>query len=122
MAEDVAGSVEPSWQVAHRELLGLARTRAGLDVEEGRWLVIARRSNTNARLGMGSFIEYVERVFGYSPRLTMEKLRVAEALEGLPATAKALESGEVSWSAVRELTRVATAETERKCLEAIRSR
>lgn len=58
MAESVAGSVEPLWQVAHRELLGLAHARAGLDVEEARWLVIARRSNTHVRLGMGSFVEY----------------------------------------------------------------
>jgi hypothetical protein len=61
-------------------------------------------------------------LFGYGPKLTQEKLRVAEALEGLPVMARALESGAVSFSAARELTRVATAETEREWLEAARGR
>jgi hypothetical protein len=66
-------------------------------------------------LGFGSFGEYIERLFGYQPRSTQEKLRVAEALEGLPALERALRDGELNWSAVRELTRVAVRETEREC-------
>jgi hypothetical protein len=60
---------------------------------------------------------YVERLFGYAPRSTQEKLRVAEALEGLPAMARALESGSLNWSAVRELPRVTVPETEQAWLE-----
>jgi hypothetical protein len=41
-----------------------------------------------------------------------DKLRVAEALEGLPVLAGALRSGQACWSVLRELTRVATSETE----------
>jgi len=41
---------------------------------------------------------------------------VAEALAGLPALERALSSGEISWSAVRELTRVAAPETEHEWL------
>jgi hypothetical protein len=44
-------------------------------------------------------------------------LRVAEALEGLPALARALEAGELSWSALRELTRVASGDTEQQWLQ-----
>jgi hypothetical protein len=40
-----------------------------------------------------------------------------EALEHLPAMARALEQGAISWSALRELTRVAAPETERMWLE-----
>jgi HNH endonuclease len=69
-------------------------------------------------LGHGSFAEYVERLLGYSPRATRDKLRVAEALEHLPELAQALEQGELSWCALRELTRVATADTEAAWLEA----
>jgi hypothetical protein len=100
----------------------LARKRAGLDFEEGRWLLRAFRGKAHARLGYGSFAEYVERLFGYSPRQTQEELRVAEALEDLPKTALELEAGKISFSAVRELTRVATPETEGEWLEAARTK
>ena len=47
---------------------------------------------------------------------------MAEALEELPALAEALRSGQTCWSALRELTRVATPATEREWLEATRGR
>ena len=106
----MAGNID--WQTAHAALSRLARQRAAADAEEGRWLLAAQRLRAHVHLGMGSFVEYVERMFGYRPRTTHEKLRVAEALEHLPLLANALESGELSWSAVRELTRVAVPETE----------
>jgi len=106
------------WIVAHRALSRLAKERAAADAEEGRWLLEALRSAAHVHLGFGSFSEYVERCFGYKPRSTQEKLRVAEALEELPALASALAEGTLHWSAVRELTRVAAPETEREWLEA----
>src|SRR5689334_11467046 len=110
------------WRRAHEELIRLAATRAGLDFEEGRWLLRAERAGAHLRLGYGSFREYAERLFGYSARLVQEKLRVAEALEGLPMLARELEQGKVSFSVVRELSRVATAATERAWLEAARGK
>ncbi len=104
-------------QRAHAELVRLARSRAGLEFEEGQWLLVAERAGVHLRFGHGSFAEYVERLFGHSPRFTKEKLRVAAALERLPELAQALRTGATSWSAVRELTRVATPETERRWLE-----
>ncbi len=110
------------WQHAHQQLSSLALARAGLDVDEGRWLIQALRCGVHLRLGHGSFAEYVERLFGYSPRLTQDKLRVAEALQSLPAMAHALSAGETSWSALRELTRVAMPDTERDWLNAAHGR
>src|SRR5258705_685269 len=98
--------VESEWIRAHEELSRLAKARASLDAEEGRWLLSALRSGTHLHLGFASFAEYVEHLLGYRPRSTEEKLRVAEALETLPETENALRDGAVSWSAVRELTRV----------------
>ena len=73
-----------SWQKAHEALVRLAAEQAGLDFEKGRWLLLAHRSGTHLHLGYASFNEYTERLFGYGPRLSQEKLRVAEALEELP--------------------------------------
>ena len=101
---------------AHEALSRLARERARADAEEGRWLLAALRSAAHVHLGFGSFGEYVERLFGYKPRSTQEKLRVAEALEALPVIARALEQGALNWSAARELSRVAVAETEQEWL------
>ena len=110
------------WRRAHEELVRLAKKRAGLEFEEGRWLLRALRSGTHVELGYGSFYEYTERLFGYGPRLTQEKIRVAEALAWLPEAAEALKTGSISFSAVRELTRVAVPSTEREWLEAARGR
>ena len=108
---------ECEWVRAHQALSRLARERAAADAEEGRWLLAARRSAAHVHLGFGSFGEYIERLFGYTRRTVQEKLRVAEALEGLPKLAGALERGSLGWSAARELTRVAVADTEQVWLE-----
>jgi hypothetical protein len=106
------------WMVAHEALSRLAKGRAQAEFEEGRWLLAAHEAETHRHLGYGGFNEYIERLFGYSLRTTQEKLRVAEALELLPRTAEALAGGAVNWSVVRELTRVAIAETEDEWLQA----
>jgi hypothetical protein len=111
-----------SWQVAHNELVRLATERAGLDFEEGRWLLQAHRTGAHVELGFASFLEYTERLFGYGPRLSQEKLRVAEALEELPEMAGKLQTGGISFSHARELTRVATPSTEKEWLEVAKGR
>jgi hypothetical protein len=110
------------WKQAHAALSRLARERAALDAEEGRWLLRALRSAAHVHLGFGSFAEYIERLFGHRPRTTREKLRVAEALETLPHLGRALETGALSWSAARELTRVAVPDTEPAWLDAARGK
>ena len=101
-----------NWQSVHRALVSLSKQRSQLDYEEGLLLLQARRHFVWVKLGMGSFEEYVERVLGHNRRMARERLRVAEALEGLPELRMALREGELSWSTIRELTRVAVADTE----------
>jgi hypothetical protein len=113
MGESCTRGESSDWLVAHEALSRLASERAAADAEEGRWLLAAFRARAHLHLGFGGFAEYVERLFGYKPRSTQEKLRVAEALEQLPGLALALEQGELHWSVVREITRVAVADTER---------
>src|SRR5947207_14304333 len=57
-------------------------------------------------------------LFGWSPRLIQDKVRVAHALEQLPEIAQALKDGAINWTAVRELTRVATKDNEGEWLDA----
>jgi hypothetical protein len=102
----------PSWREAHQQLQRIARGRGALDVEEAKWLLVARETGAHRELGYGSFLEYVERTLGYAPRTARERIRVAERLAQLPRLRRALERGETTYSAVRELTRVAEAETE----------
>jgi hypothetical protein len=116
------GESASEWVRAHEALSRLAKERAAADAEEGRWLLAALRSATHVHLGFGSFGEYIERLFGYRPRSTQEKLRVAAALEQLPTLAQALAEGTLNWSAARELSRVAVAETEREWLEIARGK
>jgi hypothetical protein len=120
MAVDTRATGACDWKQAHEQLVRLARSRAGLELEEGKWLLAAQRAGTHQHLGYGSVLEYAERLFGHAPRLTHEKLRVAAALERLPELEQALASGELTWSAVRELTRVATPETERAWKDHVR--
>ena len=110
------------WKRAHEDLARIARIRSGLDAEEGECLLRALRSEAHLRLGYGSFAEYIERLFGYSPRFTLERLRVAEALEELPEIRTQLSDAKVSWSVARELTRVATPKTESEWLRAAHGR
>ncbi len=107
-----------SWREADRNLRRIARQQSALDLELGRWLVIAKRTEVHRQLGLGSFVEYVERVLGFQPRATEDRLRVAAELEALPAISAALGTGAVSYSVVRDLTRVATPETETTWLAA----
>ena len=98
-----------------------ARGRAH-ELEVARWLLRAEALAVHRRFGFASLAQYAERRLGLGPRELREKLRVARALSGLPRTAEALRSGEQSWSAVRELTRVVTAETEAEWLTHSRGR
>jgi hypothetical protein len=107
---------------AHAELTEHAKRRAAYDWEEGGLLLQALRTEAHRHLGFGTFSEYVERLFGYGPRTTEEKLRVARSLEDLPETDRALRDGELSWSAARELTRVATPATESAWLSSAQKR
>ena len=110
------------WKEVDRRLRGIAKRRAALDVEEAHWLLVARRMQIHVELGYGSFVEYLERVLDYAPRTAQERLRVAEALEVLPATRTALAAGQVSFSAVRAITRIAKPHNETRWIDASRGK
>ncbi|MDX2091227.1 MAG: DUF222 domain-containing protein [Kofleriaceae bacterium] len=101
-----------AWKRIDRSLRRIARRRAALDAEEANWLREAERVQIWEPLGMVNMSDYLERVLGYAPRTAQQRMQVARALEQLPEITEALSTGELPFSAVRELVRVATAETE----------
>jgi hypothetical protein len=103
---------------SHQICLELAAEERPRDHRIGRALLRAQGDEVHCHLGYGAFTEYGDRVFGYSPRMTRERLRVARALERLPRASEALRGGALHWSAVREITRVATPETEAEWIAA----
>jgi len=113
---------EPRWIQIDAWGRALAGRQGELDVEVGEWLLAAREAEAHRHLGFGSLAECVERRLGLAPHAMTERLRVAEALVGLTATREALRGGTLSWSAARELTRVAVPETEREWLDAAAGR
>src|SRR5688572_19885875 len=108
----------PTWDRGDNEVDGPVaidrklRERAALmargDYELGLLLRRGFVLNVHTLGGFGSFREYAEHLFGFTGRQTEERLRVAEALERLPGLAVQLARGELCWSVVRELARVAT--------------
>jgi hypothetical protein len=121
-AAESIGVGSEEWALAHEALSKLRLKRAGLDADEGTWLLRAFRAAAHVYFGYASFGEYIERLFGMSRRATEEKLRVAEALEELPALSAALHLGKLNWSVVRELSRVAMRNTEREWVAAAHGR
>jgi hypothetical protein len=111
-------SNHPDWEVAHYEVVRLAGERAALEHALAGALLRALRANVWQAMGMASFFEYAERFVGLSPRQTEERLRVSQALEDLPRLSSTLAEGRLPFSAVRELTRVVTPQTEEAWLEA----
>jgi hypothetical protein len=113
---------EAEWAEVDRELRGNAKKRSGLDAHEMYWLRQAERVRIWVPLGMVSMLDYMDRVLGHTPETARKRLRVARALADLPLMSAALERGDLTFSAVRELTRVATSATERAWIGATRAR
>ena len=96
----------------HRRLKRIVKARGSLDLQEAAALREAYKLQIWRRYGYSSMVDYMERELGYSPRAGLERLRVANAIVDLPQIAAAIEQGDLTFSGARELTRVATPETE----------
>ena len=71
--------------------------------------------------GFGSTAEWLAWRIGIKPGAARERVRTALALEKLPETSRAMKNGELSFTKVRALTRVATPDTEGTLLEFARA-
>ncbi len=96
----------------------IATLSAHLDAATARLLILLREFDARGGWGNGfrSCAEWLSWRVGLAPGAAREQVRVARALGALPQIAAALARGELSYSKVRALTRVATSETEARLL------
>ena len=102
----------------------LATLCAQLDSATHRQLTLIREIDALegwAVTGARSFAHWLSWRVGLALGAAREKIRVASALGGLPKIDAALAAGELSFSKVRALTRVATADNEEALLQLARS-
>ncbi len=101
------------WREVDGQLMRIAKQRGALDAEEAKWLREAVRGEIWRELGHATLLEYLEDRLGYGPKAASDRVRVALALEELPELDDALATGELPFTAVRELVRVATPSTQK---------
>ena len=96
----------------------IAELSAHLTAATGRLLDLIRELDARGGWSHGfvSCAAWLTWRVGLAPGAAREHVRVARALGTLPRLAQALACGELSYSKVRELTRVATPETEDRLL------
>ena len=71
------------------------------------------------KLGFSSVIQLAEARFRFSRSKTFETIRVARALEDLPLCLDRFLAGKVSWSELRQITRVDLADSEKLWLDCV---
>jgi hypothetical protein len=106
--------------IVELERLGdeIAELAAHLDAATARLLDLIREFDTRGGWGNGfrSCAHWLAWRVGLELGAAREHVRVARALGSLPRLSQALARGELSYSKVRALTRVATSETEERLL------
>src|SRR5256884_5389765 len=106
--------------IAELERLGdqIAELSAHLDAASARLLDLIREFDARGGWGHGfsSCAAWLTWRVGLDRGAARERVRVARALGTLPLLAQALARGELSYSKVRALTRVATPEAEKRLL------
>jgi len=96
----------------------IAELSAHLDAATARLLDLIREFDARGGWSNGfrSCAAWLSWRVGFAPGAAREHVRVARALGSLPILAHAFARGELSYSKIRELTRVATPETEERLL------
>jgi hypothetical protein len=100
-----------------RRVEELATLSAHLSAATARWLELVWTMHENGDCDGGELPGFLAYRCGITRREAGEYMRVAEALQELPATRAAFTRGELTFTKVRALTRVATATTEERLLE-----
>lgn len=100
-ADDVHRQLVCAFRAGNRERLRFCRLLASL-----------AESRLYLKLGHASIAQYAERHFAVGRSETFEMVRVAAGIDGFPELSAAFLDGRLAWSALKRITRVATADTE----------
>jgi hypothetical protein len=115
VVEMTRARVEERWQEQQRREDELATLSAHLSAATARWLELVWKLHEEGDSDdLARFLAYR---CGITGREAREYVRVAEALQELPAIRAAFLRGELTFTKVRALTRVATASSEEGLLE-----
>lgn len=98
---------------------------ARLELARSEWrmavhLLATERAGLHRKMGYGDVIAYAEKLLDLPRYKACELLRVARSFDRMPDISEAFRTGEIGWTKVREITRVATPETEGVWLERAR--
>jgi hypothetical protein len=115
-------SAQSEWKRVDENLRALAKQYVTLEAQLARWLREAQRVKVWKHRGCVSLAEYLERVFGFTPRQARDRILVARRLGDLPQLESAFGAGELSYTAVRELSRVVVPSTEAVWVEHARGK
>jgi hypothetical protein len=94
----------------------LARKRCKMLAVIATLLLAMKRGGWYRRLGFASIAGYAFDAASFSKRKTVELIELAERAEKLPKIAAAFAAGDVQWTKLRTIARVATASTEAEWL------
>jgi len=108
-------AAEEHWREQNRRVDELATLSAHLAAATARWVELAWELHED--VSSDDFAGFLAWRCGVTRREAREVLRVAEALQELPATRAAFSRGSLTFTKVRALTRVATAASEEGLLE-----
>jgi hypothetical protein len=115
--EWVRSRAQERWREERRREDELATLSAHLSAATARWLELAWAMHEEGDVDGGELAGYLAYRCGITRREAREYVRVAEALQELPATRAAFSRGALTFTKVRALTRVATASSEEGLLE-----
>ena len=113
--DELVRAREEAWREEQRRVDELATLSAHLSAATARWLeLVWKLHETGGGDDPAGFVAFR---CGITRRESREFLRVAEALQSLPVTRAAFSRGELTFTKVRALTKVATASSEESLLE-----
>jgi len=118
-SEEVAGKHEPGLPAAEvdRRLVALAREHNRIEAALCFYLKEMHQRQLYVSFGFSSTVDYARERLGFEDRKTRSLLYMAERFQALPAIGEAFSQGELAWTKVREVVKVAKPETESLWLE-----
>ncbi len=107
------------WRALHDEIVAVGKQIVCLEAREIDLLLEAEETLLYRHMGFPTIYAYIEAVRDYSHHVATERMRVAHELPELPGIREQFRAGDMAWTSVRELTRVATSKTEGAWLDAV---